>query len=49
LTTKTDITRSQHLYHKLQSKIKLIGAPMLANDAFEICYNIIMGWNKWML
>jgi len=45
LTTNNDITRSQNLYHKLESEIKFKDAPMLANDAFEICYNIIMGWN----
>jgi len=37
LATKTDITRSQHLYHKLESEIKLKDAPMLGIDVFKIC------------
>jgi len=37
---------SQHLYHKLESEIKLKDAPMLSNDAFGICHHVNVGWNK---
>jgi len=43
LETKTDITRSQPLYHKLESEIKLNVASMLGINVFEICYNVYMG------
>jgi len=46
LATKTE---SQHLYHKLESEIKLKDTPMLGSGAFEICYNVNMGYNKLML
>jgi len=42
LEAKPDITRSQHLYHKLESEIKLKDAPMLGKDVFEMCYNVNM-------